>query len=197
VYVAVEGRMFYLEFVPATLPPIAQPYHIVDLLPRITSGQFLVKVLLHTAGRAFGDVVRAPLGMLGTLARMLVEHFSFRSESSAADDYVYGDVGARISVRHLGAASAAHTYIQQLDAAKYTRIIERLVTDTVLDFLAAKGVDTTAYQNSALAVINSGVVISGGTINGPVAVGTNSVATMHSAPAATPAPAAPATTTAN
>jgi hypothetical protein len=133
--------------------------------------------------------------MLRTLLRMLAEHRSFRDESTAADDYVYGDVGARISVRQLGAASTAHTYIQQLDAAKYTRIIERLVTDTVLDFLADKGVDTTAYQNSALAVINSGVVISGGTVNGPVVAGANSAATVHNAPAA--APAAPATTTAH
>jgi hypothetical protein len=181
VYVAVEGRMFYLEFVPTALPPIAQPYHVVDLLPKISSGQFLAKVLLHAARHSFGDLVGAPFWLLGALWRMMAEARSFDG-GTEAEDYLVGDVGARISVRELGAARSVHTFIQQLDAAKYTRIIERLVTDTVLDFLMAQGVDTTAYRNSALAVVNNGVVISGGTVTGPVAAGSASTAHV-SAPA--------------
>ncbi len=188
IYVAVEGRMFYLEFVPVTLAPIAQLYHIVDQLPKITSGQFMAKVLLHTARSAFGDVLKAPPRVVGTTLRIVAEHRSFRDEAAAAGDYVFGDVGARFSVRELGAALSAHTYIQQLDAAKYTRIIERLITDTVFEFLDDKGADTTAYRNSVFAVINSGVVISGGTVNAPVVAGPHSSAHMQGG-AATVTPA--------
>ena len=47
IYAAVEGRMFYLEFVPVTMPPIQYQYHLVDRLPKMTSGRFMVKVLMH------------------------------------------------------------------------------------------------------------------------------------------------------
>ena len=44
-------------------------------------------------------------------------------------------------------------------------MIERLVNDTVLDFLEDKGIDTGAYRESAQAIINnSGIMMSGGSI---------------------------------
>lgn len=179
IYVAVEGRMFYLEFVPATLAPILQRYHVIDQLPKIASSKFAAKVLLQTASSAFTHIIGAPLGVLGTALRIWHEHKSFREEFTSSQEYLFGDVGARLSVRELGAGSRPHTYIQRLDAAKYTRIIERLVTDTVLDFLVAKGVDTAAYRASMTAVINTGVVISGGTVTGPVAAGAGAEAHQH------------------
>lgn len=179
IYVAVEGRMFYLEFVPATLPPILHRYHVIDQLPKVASGKFAAKVLLQTASSAFTHIIGAPLGVLSTALRIWYEHKSFREEFTSSQEYLFGDVGARLSVRELGAGSRPHTYIQRLDAAKYTRIIERLVTDTVLDFLVAKGVDTAAYRASMTAVINNGVVISGGAVTGPVAAGAGAEAHQH------------------
>jgi hypothetical protein len=182
IYVAVEGRMLYLQFVSATLPPVLGRYHIIDLLPKITSGVFALKVFLQTVSMSFGHIVGAPFGVLGTLLRMRRERGSFEDEAALSEDYLFGDVGARISVRELGTAARPSTYIQKLDVTKYTGILERLVTDTVLDFLEVKGVDTTAYRSSALAVINSGVMITGGTVSGPVAAGQGAQATAHSQP---------------
>jgi len=164
IYTAVEGRMFYLEFVSTVLPPIMRGYHIIDMLPKITSGAFTVKVLLDAASTAFADILTAPFDVCSTLLRMRRERRSFRDEIGSADDYLYGDLGARISVREVGAAAGPHTYIQRLDAKKYTKIIETLVNDTVLDFLVAKGADATAYRSYAQTVINSGVMISGSTL---------------------------------
>ena len=98
----------------------------------------------------------------------MVERRSFEEEAGSPRDYVYADVGARLSVREIRAALSPRTYIQQLDAAKYTKMIERLVNDTVLDFLEDKGVDTGAYRESAQAIINNsgGVMMSGGSIGG-------------------------------
>ena len=172
IYTAVEGRMFYLEFVATVLPPIQRGYHVIDMLPKVTSGAFTVKVLLDAASTAFADILTSPFDVCSTLLRMRRERRSFRQEISSADDYLHGDLGARISVRELGAAARPHTYIQRLDTKKYTKIIETLVNDTVLDFLVAKGADATAYRNYAQTVINSGVMISGSTLtNSAVAAG--------------------------
>jgi hypothetical protein len=49
VYVAVEGRMLYLQFVTTVLPPIHREYHIIDRLPKTSSRTFMTKVFLETA----------------------------------------------------------------------------------------------------------------------------------------------------
>jgi hypothetical protein len=181
IYTAVEGRMFYLEFVSTILPPIQRLYHVIDRLPRMGSGAFLARVLLTSASTSFADMVAAPARLLSTLRRTMRERKSFRREIASADDYVLADLGARLSVRELGAEPSPHTYLQKLDAEKYVKIIERLVTDTVLDFLVSKGVDASAYRNDAQMVINSGVMISGGTFTN-VAMASHGAATQAAAP---------------
>jgi hypothetical protein len=161
IYVAVEGRMFYLQFVPHLLPPIYQEYHIVDRLPKVSSGEFMVKVILHAARASFRDIVRAPFGVIGTVCRMIVERWSYHSEIKSANDYVFTDIGARISVREFGGSASARNHIQVLDTVKYLRIVQRLVLDTVLDFLTDKGVDTSAYRESASAIISNSYTIHG------------------------------------
>ncbi len=171
VYVAVEGRMLYLEFVSTVLPPVHPSYRVVDLLPKLSPGSFWAKVLLDTVKSVLRDLAFAPFRMLGSLRSMLQESRLYQAEADASKEYLYGDTGARLSVRERGAESRLATYIQKLDAEKYTKLIERLVTDTVLDFLRAKGVDVSAYANSAGTVINSNTVIEGGSFSGNIAMG--------------------------
>ena len=175
IYVAVEGRMFYLEFVSTITPPILRRYHLIDRLPKVTSSRFITKVLVHAASTSFRDMVWAPFGLLGTTWRIIAERRSFREEADAARDYMFADVGAQISVRDIGSAAAPRTFIQALDATKYTKIIERLITDTVFDFLDGKGVDTSAYKASASAIINNTGQLVMGDNSGTMASGNASV----------------------
>ena len=171
IYVAVEGRMFYLQFVPRLLPPILPEYHLVDRLPKISSGEFMVKVIMQAARTSFRDMVFAPFRVIGTAGRSIAEQWSYHSEIKSASDYVFADMGARISVREFGGSAEARNYIQVLDTVKYTRIVQRLVLDTVLDFLTEKGVDTSAYQESASAIISNSYTIHGNV--GAMATGSN------------------------
>jgi hypothetical protein len=107
----------------------------------------------------------------GAIAELTREGRSQQEQSTAAQEYLYGNIGARLSVRELGAARGYRTYIQRLDAEKYTKLTERLVTDAVMDYLADQGVDTSAYANSVTATINHSTSIEGGTFHGPVAFG--------------------------
>jgi len=168
VYVAVEGRMLYLQFVTTVLPPIHRRYHIIDGLPKTSSGTFMTKVLLETATAVFANLAGAPFMLYRALRQVRREQRAFAAEASSSDDYLFGDVGARQSVRQIGAAAEPHTYIQVLDAIKYTKIIERLLTDTVFDFLLAKGVDTSAYVSAVGNIVNNSSVINYGTMTGPV-----------------------------
>jgi hypothetical protein len=131
-------------------------------------------------------MTRAPFNIIGTTARMITERWSYHSEAKSASDYLYADIGARISVRELGGSAAARNHIQVLDTVKYVKIVQRLVLDTVLDFLKDKGVDTSAYQESASAIISNSYTINGNV--GAMATGTHGRAEGHahgSSPAST------------
>jgi len=162
IYVAVEGHMFYLQFVPKALAPIDSRFREIDKLPRSTSGKFLGKVLLDALRGAFKTIITAPYNVYKALRLSYREGRNFSDEARAAADYPYADVGARLSVREFGSQDSHRTYIQALDTDKYTQIVERLVLETALDFLVAKGADTTAYRASAASIVNS-TIISGNT----------------------------------
>jgi hypothetical protein len=171
VYVAVEGHMFYLQFVPASLAPVAEAYHVIDRLPKPTSSKFALNVIVDTASSAFRTMLGAPAGVWRTWRLMRKEHKQFTRELTYARDYPFADVGARLSVREFGSALWPRTFIQRLDASKYTQIIERLVIETVLDYLEWKDVDTTSYRARAEAIYNSSIVVAGN-INGNAAINT-------------------------
>lgn len=161
VHVAVEGRMFYLQFVPTSLAPVDESFRVVDRMPRAGSREFLSMCIGDTARTAFFDILYAPFSVCQTLRQMRTES---RATPAVRED-AHTDIGARLSVRELGAQPHPRTYIQQLDVSKYTQILERLVLETVLDFLDSEGVDTTAYRASAQAIYNSGVIVGGNVAN--------------------------------
>jgi hypothetical protein len=161
VYAAVEGHMFYLQFVPTSLAPIGDPYHVIDHMPRVSSGRFMFKTTLDAARGSFRGLLGSPLSLIWTLWLMYKEYRSFSAGLKHPQDYVYADIGAKISVRQFASRLWPRTYIQQLDVSKYTQIVERLVLDAVLDFLVAKRVDVTAYRAAAQAIYNSGTIVGG------------------------------------
>jgi hypothetical protein len=123
-------------------------------------------LVIGDAARAYlSYVISSPFRIFGTLRLMHRERKLADEEVTSITDYLQDNAGARISVRELGASSAMHTYIQELDETKYTKIIERLLTDTVLDFLVSKGVDTSAYRASVSVAINNGTVFAGENIS--------------------------------
>lgn len=168
IHVAVEGHLFYLQFVPTSLAPIGDAYHVIDHLPKVSSGKFMFKTVIDAARNSFGDLLGSPFGVYRTLRLMWKEHESFNEELNHSKDYVYADIGANISVRQFGSRLWPRTYIQRLDVSKYTQIVERLVLDTVLDYLVAQGVDVTAYRAAAQAIYNSGIFVAGNNQNSPL-----------------------------
>ena len=161
VYVAVEGRMFYIQFVRTALTPIRGEYQIIDTrAARSAAG--VAWVALKTMWAA---IIFSPAGIYEAIRTWWRER-RYEKEFSPSDGSVFGDFGAQVSVRELGAAGSFGTHIRELDVEKYTRIIERLLMDTVLDFLAEKGVDISAFANSAASIIDGDVyhieTVSGG-----------------------------------
>ncbi|GAA1807017.1 vitamin K epoxide reductase family protein [Actinomadura chokoriensis] len=171
VYLAVEGRMLYGHLATTVLPPVRREFRIVDR-PSERSGGL-------RRFRPIGGEPRTVLnGVLMPWARIAAACWTMaRNEVVAAfagepEDRPAHDFGARISVRELCAADGFDTYIQQMDVDKHTRLIERRVNEALLDYLGGEcGLDVSAYRAQAGVILNEGVIMTGGTVNGQVAAG--------------------------
>ncbi len=148
VYAAVEGRMFYLQFVMTELPPIASAYRVIDLWPSLSSAKFWRRTLLLAVETVFSSIIFAPAGIWGTF-RLWLRERRWDEGSVVADGSVAGSLGTEISVRELAIGHDRGGYIGELDVEKYQKIIQRMLLETVQDFLVAQGVDTSAFEGSA------------------------------------------------
>jgi hypothetical protein len=71
------------------------------------------------------------------------------------------DRGARTSIRDLAASDAPHHFFQRVDQDKYTKIIERRVTEFVIDFLRGHSVDVSEFERRQATVLNFGIMQTG------------------------------------
>ncbi|MBX6386385.1 MAG: hypothetical protein IRZ07_25990 [Microbispora sp.] len=170
IYLAVEGRLLYTQFVVTALPPCRREYHVVDTLPTLSGVQIAWQAVRALRPSLLADVLCAPFRLIGALDLRR----QFR-DGDPRRSLVY-PFGATRSVRELGAEPEATTFIQRLDIDKYAKLIERRLTEGVLDFLEAHDIDTAAYRQQAAALHNYGVMISGGDVSGPIAAGTDAQA---------------------
>ncbi len=157
VYAAVEGRHFYLQFVLTALPPILPEYREIDLLPSLSSWRSLGWMAWYSLKRFLRDAADAPAGIASAI-RLWLRELLIEQNALHALGRVAGDLGAEVSVREMGTWNSFGSHICLLDVEKYNRIIERAVLETVQDFLADKGVDISAFSNSALNIINGDVI---------------------------------------
>jgi hypothetical protein len=159
VYAAVEGRMFYLRFVMTALPPIAESFRQIDVWESPSAPGFLRRTLLVTAATVFSAVVLSPAGIWRAFRLWLHER---REENASVvpDGSVAVELGAEVSVRELALSGKRVGHIGRMDVTKYQKIIQRMLLETVQDFLASHGVDTSAFAGSA-SVINNGIINTG------------------------------------
>ncbi|MFG1696234.1 hypothetical protein [Nonomuraea sp. NPDC049309] len=183
IYLAVEGRMLYTQFVVTVLPPVLDPYHVVDRLPSMNPGRIAWEAVRVLRLRLLRDVFAAPVRVVRTAVQAIRLGRTVRDPR----EHIVYPYGALRSVRELGADTDMQTYIQTLDVAKYVKMIEHRLTEAVLDYLEEHQVDTGAYRLQAAGVtMNATVTVGpGATVSGPMAFGPYSSATLHGTAGAT------------
>lgn len=157
VYVAVEGRMFYLQFVLTALPPLDDSYRKIA----VKYGASSIAPLVYALRGLFVSLVAAPFGIV-TAFRV------WRSERRSEKEYLSTirrverqyqssldiDFGSKISIREFATNRRFGRYIEKLDVEKYNMMISRLLLETVQQYLDDKNIDTSAFGTSAANIIN-------------------------------------------
>ena len=72
--------------------------------------------------------------------------------------------GAVTSIRETAADNTYRRYFQKLDKEMYSKLLERTLLDTIIDFLDERNIDTSDLKERKTTILNSGVIVSGGSI---------------------------------
>jgi hypothetical protein len=169
IHVAVEGGLLYVELVQTVLGPIRQAY--LDIDRYAASDDRLGPAAGEAFRRFLGDVAVAPFRMVRALyRRVTLVGAMHRADREAAAEPVY-DFGSRLDVRQYASRPAFANYLQGLDAEKYTRLIDKRVTEAIDDYLTSQGVDSSDFVAKANQYQYNNTAIVKGDVNGSIAVG--------------------------
>ena len=157
-HIAIEGGMLYLESITTLLGPLRQPFLDIDRLTYEGIGRAAVASGLRTSPL---DLLAAPFRLLAAGWRAVaVWRRSNRADRDHDRDPVY-DFGARADIRELASAAAPSTYLQRLDAEKYSKLLQRRINEAVVDYLRDQRVDTSEFETRINHIHNEGVTIHG------------------------------------
>ncbi|MDI6102408.1 hypothetical protein QLQ12_27695 [Actinoplanes sp. NEAU-A12] len=146
VHLALEGGMLYTEFVATVMPDVQWRYQIGDVLrPE--------RVPLHAAEDTLRSFVRdnlfGPLYLVQTAWDAIRLQSRMARSARRAEEFRYYDYGADLSVRDLGAEVPIGKFMQHLDAAKYISLLDKTVSEAILEFLEEHDVDTAEFRAKA------------------------------------------------
>jgi hypothetical protein len=164
VYLAMEGGLFYVEVVSTVMPPVNSVFRQFDF---VSPNRVLRKAFRDVVGSFLLVAAAAPVHLIhAVIGGGPVRHMD-RADRDNREAHLY-DYGARTGIRELAASSGLGGYLHELDAEKYTKIVNRSITNSILDYLRSQGVDTGEVEAQVTHLHNEGTVIMGGTVTGPV-----------------------------
>ncbi|MDL4820768.1 hypothetical protein [Actinomadura opuntiae] len=164
-YLAVQGRMLYAQFICNALPPIRKDYKVVDVLPSFTPAEIVLDAVRQAGFSAIGEAIAGPFH-LAAAGWGAIFH---RDRARRRRHFYSFDYGARMSVRERAAEPAFSTFLQKLDVNKHTRMFERRVLAALLDHLERdRNIDVSAYRAETASIISNSLIMNGGTVSGQV-----------------------------
>jgi hypothetical protein len=89
--------------------------------------------------------------------------------------------GVDQSIREWAASSQYRMHFQKLDKEMHIKTIEQNLLDAIIDFLDEHDVDITSLRERQTAILNNGVIVTGGSIQADnMAVGKQAAASSNS-----------------
>jgi hypothetical protein len=156
-----EGASLYVDASYCALLPTREEYHRVDSIdPRPTVG-----TRLRAAGEAALGVLMLPLNVLKATTELRSSWQAWRRRSRERREIARNprfDYGAKTSLRELAQARNYRRYFQYIDRDRFAKILEREILDAIVVFLDAHGIDTSDLEERQTAVLNNGVIVTGG-----------------------------------
>lgn len=176
VHIAVEGGMLYVENVSTVLGPLRQEFLDIDQYSAGDEGG--LEPILQGLREFGGTTLLAPFRVGRTIARAITANRNMTRADRDSNRLPVYDFGARAEIRQIASSPRPVTYLQRLDAEKYSKLMERRINEAVIGFLSAMGIDISEYETRMNVFNNHGVFIRGDN-HGPAAAGPGATALLN------------------
>ncbi|MFI5933120.1 hypothetical protein [Actinoplanes sp. NPDC051494] len=171
----ISGDHLFSEAAYCVVPPLRDSFRTVDRMVSWPGFRSSLTVIMESLVATVPNLVLAP----GRVARLIASN----SLPESTGSHTSADYGAPPSIREQGMAGAFRHYFQRVDHDMHTKLIERRVLEALNAFLERHHIDTRSTRQQQVTIINSGVMMSGGTVNAEsvaVGAGARTVRTVRS-----------------
>jgi hypothetical protein len=162
------GGNLFVESRGFLLPPIKPEFTELIQLPTKRGFAyylrlFLFKLLLSPVSWLHGPIFM--FSMLGKIqSRIMWALFGHPEDKLKKRNETY-NYGHAVSLREGWASKEYQTYFQMLDKDKATKVFQQTIINSIVDYLDTKGIATEDIKERRTQIFNSGVIVSGGTVN--------------------------------
>ncbi len=174
-----NGKTLFVEFSRYVLAPLGDKYRGIDRIARSgfsAAREFLIKtVIMWPLAVILGFLSLWWKFTLAIRSAFDTERREKRREIEANPLY---DYGTKSSLRETIAGGQYLHYFQRMDKELGEKAVEKQVLDTIVDFLGARGIDTSDLRERQITILNQGIVMQGGDVKAQsLAVGVGAKAT--------------------
>lgn len=179
----VTSKEVFIEVSHSLLTPVRDEFQVVDrLLPQPTARQAVV-LAGKSAAMLLIYLVRAPMALAKAITRPLAAELRTARQRREILGALHFNYGAPVSPRETVSDPQFQRYFQKLDTSHYVKVLEKRLLDAIVDFLEARGIDTSEFDERKQTIENNGLYVAGNLVAGSVAVGAGARATTRAAKA--------------
>jgi hypothetical protein len=171
---SLRGPMLFVEVKRFLLTPLKASLRDIDNVAPLRTMETLGRLFLIAPIAGAFNLFAAPFAVLGYLTEAWDQFWGTteRERHRLIDANPLWDYGASTSVRQTFASGEYVRYFQRADSDYYEKALEKEILAALIDFLDARGIDTSDLRERQSTILNNGVIVQGGNIAaGSLAVG--------------------------
>lgn len=175
----VTSKEVFIEVSHSLLTPVREEFQVVDqLLPHPNPRQ-AVTIAAKSAAVLPMYLVRAPVALAKAIVSPLTAELRTARQRREIRGALRFNYGAPASPRETLSDPNFQRYFQKLDTSHYVKVLEKRLLDAIIEFLEARGIDTSEFDERKHTIENNGLYVAGNMVAGSVAVGSRARATTR------------------
>lgn len=165
---AISGANLFAEARYFLLPPLQERLMDLDNAPARRGAHYYWGLFVVSAIKSIIAWARGPLLLfhwIGNAQNHIAKALFGDPEDKLKVRSTTYNYGHAVSLREAWSTPKYHRYFQMLDKDMTYKVSQHIVMNSIVDFLDSKGVSTEDVKERRTTIFNSGVIVSGGTIN--------------------------------
>jgi hypothetical protein len=160
-FVQYRDEQLYAEAEYRLLPPLRKAYHAVDDLREQPTFRQVSRIVGAALPVAIIRQIRSPFVVLGELFGPMHARSAYRRDTREITEEHTFNYGAPVAPREMAMDTHYHRYFQVTDKGHYLKIVERRVLDSLEQFLADHGIDSSDIRERQNMILNYGLMATG------------------------------------